>query len=62
MERKVTLELTVQQLNIVLGGIVKLPIDYALSTLNEIQRQADSQLGPANGQVPSGPLANKIVN
>jgi hypothetical protein len=60
MEKKATLELTVQQLNVVLSGLVKLPIEVGLQTFDEVQKQAQQQLGePTNAQ---GPLANKIIN
>lgn len=61
MEQKtVTLNLTVNQLNIVLSGMIKLPIEVGLDTFNEIQQQAQQQLG--NPTSPSGPLSNKVIN
>jgi|LakMenEpi03Aug12_release.lakeMendotaPanAssembly.Ray.scaffolds.fasta_scaffold1261460_1 hypothetical protein len=57
MDKNVTLELNVNQLNIVLGGLAKLPIEVALETFNVIQQQASSQLGQ-----PKGPLSDKVVN
>jgi hypothetical protein len=59
MENKVTLELTVQQLNVVLAALVKLPIDVGLQTFDEVQKQAQKQLG--NPTDLNGPLANKVV-
>jgi len=60
MEQKVNLELTIQQINIVLAAIVKLPIDVGLETFNVIQQQANAQLGqPTNVE---GPLASKVTN
>lgn len=60
MENKVNLELSVQELNIVLSGVAKLPIEMGLSVFNSIQRQADAQLKP-NGNA-TGPLSGKIIN
>jgi hypothetical protein len=60
MENKVTLELTVQQLNVVLAALVKLPIDVGLQTFDEVQKQAQQQLGAPTSL--EGPLANKVVN
>lgn len=59
----VTLELNIQQLNTVLGGLAKLPIEVGLETFNIVQQQARQQL-PAQqeGPAPSGPLASKVVN
>lgn len=61
MEQKtVTLNLTVNQLNIVLSGMIKLPIEVGLDTFNEIQQQAQQQLG--NPNLPAGPLSDKVIN
>jgi hypothetical protein len=59
MEKKINLELTVQQLNIVISGLVKLPIEIGLQTFEEVQSQAQKQLGnPTNIE---GPLSDKII-
>ena len=60
MENKVNLELSVQELNIVLSGVAKLPIEMGLAVFNIIQKQADVQLKPNN--VPTGPLSNRVIN
>lgn len=60
MENKVNLELSVQELNIVLSGVAKLPIEMGLAVFNIIQKQADAQLKPNN--VPTGPLSNRVIN
>jgi len=58
MEQKVNLELTIQQINVVLAAIVKLPIEIGLETFNIVQQQANAQLGqPTNVE---GPLAGKV--
>jgi hypothetical protein len=59
-EQKVKLELSVQQLNVILSGIVKLPIEVAMDTFNEVQKQAQEQLGQPTRN--DGPLANKVLN
>lgn len=56
----VTLDLTIQQLNIILAGLVKLPIEMALETFNDVQQQAQTKLGPPTRT--DGPLANKVIN
>lgn len=61
-EQKVTLELNVQQLNTVLGGLVKLPIEVGLETFQVVQQQANQQLGQPNSTTPSGPLSSKVIN
>ena len=54
----VTLELNINQLNTVLAGVVKLPIEVGLEVFNTIQQQAQAQLGAPNAQ---GPLADKVI-
>ena len=58
-ERQVTLNLTINQLNTVLAGVVKLPIEVGLEAFNVIQQQAQSQLGSPN--TAQGPLADKVI-
>lgn len=59
MENKVTLELTVNDLNVILAGLSKLPIEAALQTFDEVRNQAQQQLGQSTQ--PEGPLADKVV-
>ena len=59
MEQNVKLDLTIQQLNVIIAGLAKLPIEAGLETFNVVQQQAQTQLGqPSNVQ---GPLADKVV-
>ena len=44
-EAQVTLKLSVQHLNVVLGGLIKLPIEVGLETFQIVQQQAQEQLG-----------------
>ena len=59
-EPQVTLQLTVTQLNTVLSGIVKLPIEVGLETFQIVNAQAEQQLGKP-GQAPQGPLGGKVI-
>jgi hypothetical protein len=61
-EQKLTLELNIQQLNTVLGGLAKLPIEVGLDTFNLVQQQAQAQLGQPNSNTPPGPLSSKVIN
>jgi hypothetical protein len=61
-EQKVTLELTIQQLNTILGGLVKLPIEVGLDTFQAVQQQAQQQLGKPTSNTPEGPLSSKVIN
>lgn len=40
----ISLDLTVQQINVILAGLAKLPIESALETFNLVQQQARSKL------------------
>ena len=55
----VTLELNVNQLNIILSGVVKLPIEVGLEVFNTIQKQAQAQLGAPTSA--NGPLSDKVI-
>ena len=55
-EQKVKLELTVNQLNLILAGLAKLPLEAVYETFTMIQQQANKQLG-----APSGPLSDKVI-
>jgi hypothetical protein len=57
----VTLEVTIDELNIIVSGVAKLPIEMGLATFRKIDEQARQQLNPQNNQ-PAGPLASKVVN
>ncbi len=57
MDPKVTVSLTVNQLNIVLAGLAKLPLEQSLDTFTVIREQANAQLQP-----PSGPMSDKVIN
>jgi hypothetical protein len=59
MDKNVKLELTVDQLNVIMVGLSKLPLETVLATFTEVQRQADAQLRATR---PEGPLSDKVVN
>ena len=59
MEPKVTLQLNVQSLNIVLAGLAKLPLEQSLDTFNIIRDQANAQLQQPR---PEGPMSDKLVS
>lgn len=48
MENKITLDLTINELNIILTGLSKLPIEMALQTFDGVQKQAQQQLEQNN--------------
>ncbi len=61
MEQKIKLELTVQQLNVVISGLMKLPMEVAMTTFAEVQKQADTQLN-VNREAIGGSLSDKVLN
>ena len=61
-EQTVKLEVSVNDLNIMLAGIAKLPIEAAYGTFTSIQKQAEQQLGKPNSNQLTGPLSNKVLN
>lgn len=57
----VTLKLDINQLNMVLSGVAKLPIEMGIETFTEIQKQAQSQLGdPNSNSLPASALGQKF--
>jgi len=56
---KVTLELNVNQLNVIFGALGKAPYESVFGIVEEINKQVVPQL---QAQRPQGPLADKIVN
>ena len=43
-EQKIKLELSAQQINTVITGLIKLPIENALDTFNVVQQQIRAQV------------------
>ena len=59
MEQNVKLDLTIQQLNVILAALVKLPIEAGLDAFTTVQQQAQEQLG--NPTQAQGPLSDKVI-
>lgn len=60
-KQTVTLKLEIAQLNTVLGGLAKLPIEVGIETFTEVQKQAQAQLGDPNSQtMPASALGQKL--
>lgn len=60
-KQTVTLKLEIAQLNTVLGGLAKLPIEVGIETFTEVQRQAQAQLGdPTSNAMPASALGQKL--
>lgn len=62
MDKKVTLELTVDQLNVVMAGLSELPLRVSRGVFQFIQMEASKQIGSQVSAPPEGPLADKVVN
>lgn len=54
----VKLELSINQLNIIIAGLAKLPLEASLETFNVVKQQAEGQLKENR---PEGPLADKVI-
>lgn len=54
----VKLELSINQLNIIIAGLAKLPLEASLETFNVVKQQAECQLKENR---PEGPLADKVI-
>lgn len=60
-KQTVTLKLEIAQLNTVLGGLAKLPIEVGIETFTEVQKQAQAQLGdPTSQTMPASALGQKL--
>ena len=55
-QQTIKLELTIAQVNVILGSIAKQPLEAVLDTFNAIQQQAGAQMNS-----PAGPLADKVL-
>lgn len=49
-EQTVKIDLTVAQTNVILAALAKQPLEAVLDVFNSIQRQANAQLVPAQGE------------
>lgn len=56
---KVTLELTFEQVNVVLAGLAKLPLETSIDTFTTVRRQAESQVSPP--QNPEHVVDNSVT-
>lgn len=63
MADTVTLNLSINQLNVVLSGLAKLPIEVGIEAFTEVQKQAQAQLGdPNSNALPGGALPSGKLN
>ena len=57
--QQVTLTVNVNQVNVIMNGVAKLPIEIGLETFKLLDQQIQQQLGQSG--IPQGPLSNKVV-
>lgn len=57
MENTIKLEVNLNQLNVILTGLAKLPLEASLETFTVVRQQADKQM---QGR-PEGELADKVI-
>jgi hypothetical protein len=58
-EKKVTLSITVNELNAVLQGLTEVKLGASIAAWVSINKQAEEQLGKPGAQ---GPLSDKLMN
>jgi hypothetical protein len=56
-EKLLTLQLNINEINLVLAGLGKLPLESSLQMFNNIHKQVSDQME----QKPDGPLSDKVV-
>jgi hypothetical protein len=56
-EKILTLQLNINEINIILAGLGKLPLEASLNLFNTIHKQVNDQAD----KKPEGPLSDKIV-
>ncbi len=49
----ISLDLTIKQINIVIAGLAKLPIETGLETFNVVQQQAEQKVNTLNEELSS---------
>lgn len=59
MDQTIKIEVTLNQLNVILAGLAKLPLEASLETFTIVRQQADAQVQQNR---PEGPLADKVIN
>ena len=52
MEQNVRLELNVNQVNIILAGLAKLPLETSLEAFTVVRQQVEAQLQPPQAEQP----------
>ena len=58
-DKILNLQLNINQINIILSGLGKVPLETALQTFETIHKQVGEQMQPE--QAPQGPLTDKVV-
>lgn len=58
MDKKVTITLSIDQLNVVMAGLSELPLKTSIGVYGFINNAVSEQLQPK----PEGPLSDKVVN
>jgi hypothetical protein len=58
-EVQLNLQLNINQINVVLTGLGKLPLESSLQTFETIHKQVNDQMQKENQ--PEGPLKDKVI-
>ena len=59
MENTIKIEVTLNQINTILSGLAKLPLEMSLETFTIVRQQADAQVQKESSE---SPLSSKILN
>jgi hypothetical protein len=55
----ISLELSITQINIILAGLAKLPLETSLETFTSVKQQADLQI---QNSITESPLPDKVID
>lgn len=62
MENKIKLEIDINTLNLIMGGLARLPYEQVFQTIDEIRNQVGPQIQAQQQAQQSGaPLADKVI-
>ena len=62
METKVTLNIDINTLNLIMGGLARLPYEQVFQTIENIKQQVGPQIqAQQQGQGSTAPLADKVI-
>lgn len=61
MENKIKLEIDINTLNLVMGGLARLPYEQVFQTIENLKQQVGPQIQAQQQGQPGAPLADKVI-